>query len=196
MSPNPSGIGDTLGLTSPPPDGRQVEVVRTYLSMPDLSALRPARPPSAERELLPLAPCSVADWRTLYGRIGGDWHWHDRDAWPDEVIAERLRDPNVFVYQIGARATDTPEQAGGFLELERHSDGAFEIVYLGLHADAMGMGLGGWLVETAVRRAFAHGDTRLWLHTCTLDSPAALPNYLARGFAADRTETYTTWLPR
>jgi hypothetical protein len=27
----------------------------------------------------------------------------------------------------------------------------------------------------------------VWLHTCTLDSPAALPNYLARGFEVVRT---------
>jgi hypothetical protein len=28
------------------------------------------------------------------------------------------------------------------------------------------------------------------LHTCTLDSPHALPNYKARGFSPYRTETY------
>ncbi len=31
---------------------------------------------------------------------------------------------------------------------------------------------------------------RVWLHTCTLDHPNALPNYLARGFTPYRTETY------
>ncbi len=174
---------------------RTVEVVRTYLSLPDLAALNPARPPRVERVLAPLDPCSVADWRTLYARIGADWHWHDRDAWPDSEIAARLCSPHVSVYQVAARATDTPEQAGGFLELERSPDGAVEIVYLGLHSDSIGLGLGGWLVESAVRRAYALGATRVWLHTCTLDSPAALPNYLARGFVADRTETYTARLP-
>ena len=34
----------------------------------------------------------------------------------------------------------------------------------------------------------------MWLHTCTLDSPAALPNYLAGGFDPVRTETYETEL--
>ena len=32
----------------------------------------------------------------------------------------------------------------------------------------------------ALRRGFELGD-RVWLHTCTLDSPQALPNYEARG---------------
>jgi hypothetical protein len=35
------------------------------------------------------------------------------------------------------------------------------------------------------------GATRVWLHTCTLDSPVALPNYEARGFVRYRSETYT-----
>jgi len=32
----------------------------------------------------------------------------------------------------------------------------------------------------------------VWLHTCTLDSPNALPNYRARGFRPYRTERYET----
>ena len=43
----------------------------------------------------------------------------------------------------------------------------------------------------AAREAWALGPNRVWLHTCTLDSPRALPNYKARGFEAFRTETYT-----
>jgi GNAT superfamily N-acetyltransferase len=66
-----------------------------------------------------------------------------------------------------------------------------EIAYLGLDRRAFGRGLGGWLVTEAARTAFAWGATRVWLHTCTLDSPAALPNYLARGFSIEKTETYT-----
>jgi hypothetical protein len=30
----------------------------------------------------------------------------------------------------------------------------------------------------------------VWLHTCTLDDPAALPNYLKRGFASYKEEVY------
>jgi hypothetical protein len=30
----------------------------------------------------------------------------------------------------------------------------------------------------------------VWLHTCTLDDPAALPNYRARGFRPYKQETY------
>lgn len=44
-------------------------------------------------------------------------------------------------------------------------------------------------------RRVAMGANRLWLHTCTLDGPAALPNYRARGFVPFRTEHYETELP-
>ena len=50
------------------------------------------------------------------------------------------------------------------------------------------LGLGGWLLTRAVERAWAvEGTRRVWLHTCELDSPAALANYEARGFVATGT---------
>ena len=45
------------------------------------------------------------------------------------------------------------------------------------------LGVGGWLLTRAVERAWeVEGTRRVWLHTCDLDSPAALGNYRARGF--------------
>ena len=52
-------------------------------------------------------------------------------------------------------------------------------------------GWGKYLLTEAAREAWRRGPARVWLHTCTLDHPAALPNYLARGFRPVREETYT-----
>jgi hypothetical protein len=52
----------------------------------------------------------------------------------------------------------------------------------------MGRGLGGAMLTRAVHEAFAMGGQRVWLHTCTLDSPRALPGYKARGFREYRTQ--------
>jgi hypothetical protein len=41
-----------------------------------------------------------------------------------------------------------------------------------------------------VSAAWALAPTRVWLHTCTLDAKAALPNYLARGFRPFKEERY------
>jgi GNAT superfamily N-acetyltransferase len=67
-----------------------------------------------------------------------------------------------------------------------------EIVYFGLVPSYIGLGLGGALLSEAVREAWRFGGARVWLHTCTLDSPHALPNYKARGFRPYRVEQYET----
>jgi GNAT superfamily N-acetyltransferase len=59
----------------------------------------------------------------------------------------------------------------------------------------IGQGLGRALLTKAVDVSWSLRPTRVWLHTCTLDHPAALANYLARGFKVMRTERYTVELP-
>ncbi len=83
----------------------------------------------------------------------------------------------------------------GYFELEAHADASAEIVYFGLLPEFHGRGLGGFLLSEAVREAWATGAPRVWLHTCTLDSPAALPNYLARGFRPFKEERYVAEIP-
>ncbi len=60
---------------------------------------------------------------------------------------------------------------------------------------SLGRGLGKHLLSCAVRDAWALAPSRVWLHTCTLDHPAALPNYEKRGFARYKTETYEVNFP-
>ncbi|WP_411278978.1 GNAT family N-acetyltransferase [Gemmatimonas sp.] len=157
--------------------------------------LVPGQPPDVPAALERIDPCSVETWRGLYRQIGAPWHWHDRDAWEHHAIASHLARQDVQIFRViaefGAEWTDPT----GFLELERHMDGSVEIAYIGLDQRVLGRRLGAWLVSEAVRTAFAWGATRVWLHTCTLDAPAALPNYLARGFCVTRAETYSDTNP-
>jgi GNAT superfamily N-acetyltransferase len=62
------------------------------------------------------------------------------------------------------------------------------VAYFGLLPAFHGQGLGGFLLTHALRRAFELAP-RVCLHTCTLDGPAALPNYQARGLRPFRTQT-------
>ena len=57
-----------------------------------------------------------------------------------------------------------------------------EIVSFGLLPGFAGRGLGGALLATVTQAAWDDGAERVWLHTCSLDSPAALPSYERRGF--------------
>jgi GNAT superfamily N-acetyltransferase len=74
-------------------------------------------------------------------------------------------------------------------------DSSVEIAYFGLLPRAIGQGLGKHLLSCAVRDAWALEPARVWLHTCTLDHPHALPNYRMRGFAPYKTETYEVNFP-
>lgn len=122
-------------------------------------------------------------YRRLYREVGEPWFWHDRREWTDEQLTDLLASPNVAIWEVS-----TGEGSAGYFELQRHDDGSVEIVYLGLLPGFMGRGLGGPMLTRAVEEAWNMGAARVWLHTCTLDSERALPNYRARGFREYRSE--------
>ena len=74
----------------------------------------------------------------------------------------------------------------GYYEL-LPADGEVQIAHFGLLPAFHGRGLGGALLEHALRRGFELG-TRVWVHTCTLDGPHALANYRARGLVPYRVD--------
>jgi GNAT superfamily N-acetyltransferase len=164
-------------------------VRRTYLELRTPADLRPARPSGLAGRVERLAPCPPDLYRWLYRDVGERWHWRDRLAWTDDQLARHLaRDAvSVFVLRVS-------EDVAGYFELEHHDDGSVEIAYFGLRPAFFGRGLGGELLTRAVQEAWRIGATRVWLHTCTLDSPRALPNYLARGFVPFKEEWYVAEL--
>ncbi len=162
-----------------------IHVTRTYLEMTDPAELRrtPLEPGLRfEKVLL----CPVPFFRFLSREVGRHNRWTDRLRWTDEQCRAHLDQPGVelwVLYSAGAPA--------GYAELARHDDASVEIAYFGLLPDFIGHGLGKQLLTATVERAWALGARRVWLHTCTLDSPAALPNYRGRGFRSFKTEHYT-----
>ena len=161
------------------------QAVRTYLQMHSRSELQPAPCPSPATAVEPVEQCPPALWRRLYTEVGREYHWIDRLQWTDGEIARYLADPGLELWIM--REAGEP---AGYFELRRHVDGAVEIAYFGLMPQAIGRGLGKYLLTRAVERAWEHGATRVWLHTSSLDHSSALPNYLARGFTIWKQETY------
>ena len=159
--------------------------VRTYLEMRDRSALHSARVSDPDVAVDAVGAWTPGFWRHLYTEVGRRYHWVDRLGWSDEDISRYLGDPAVSLWVMSVGG-----QVAGYFELRREPDGAVEIVYFGLFEPFIGRGLGGHLLTEAVERAWDLGATRVWLHTNTLDHPAALPNYLKRGFTVFRTEQY------
>ena len=168
-----------------------VDVVRTYLELRSADQLRPADAHDPDIRFEPRPAIAVADYRRLYREVGESWYWRDRNAWSDEKLNAYLASATVFVWECVVASGET----AGYFELERHDDGSVEIVYFGLVMAFTGRGLGKAMLTRAAEEAWALGASRVWLHTCTLDSPRALPNYTARGFEAYRTEKFVVQLP-
>ncbi|MGH7626866.1 MAG: GNAT family N-acetyltransferase [Gemmatimonadaceae bacterium] len=166
-----------------------VTVTRTYLQVTGPDQVRGApldRSVTLERGDL----CSPSFYRRLYADVGRDYHWRDRMNWTDEEIASYLAQPDVTLWIARVNG-----EVAGYFELRADPDHSTEIVYFGLLPPFTGKGLGKQLLTAAASRAWAGGATRVWLHTCTLDNPAALPNYTARGFMPFRREQYEVTLP-
>jgi GNAT superfamily N-acetyltransferase len=152
-------------------------VVTHHLEMTHPAQLIPARQPSAPFALVQVEiPCPALN-RFLYTAVGGDWYWLDRLGWSYEQWRRYLERDGVETWV--AYVTGTP---AGYFELESQADGNVEIAYFGLLPQFIGQGLGGALLTATVERAWTIGARRVWVHTCSLDHPNALPGYQARGF--------------
>ncbi len=168
----------------------QVAVVVTHLELGSREQLRPstADPQGVQlrQEREPEASSIAA---AMYRRVGSAWNWRDRLTWTPVEWANAINQPGVELWTLGEDGLLI-----GYFELELRDEIA-EVKYFGLTPEGMGRGLGGWLLIRAVERAWARGAARVILNTCTLDSPAALPNYLARGFRLVRVEHQERELP-
>jgi GNAT superfamily N-acetyltransferase len=162
-----------------------IDVTRTYLAMSAPADLTPAARPEGDLRVERAGFCPTAFFRYLYAEVGRPYRWTDRLAWSDERVRAYLDAGDVTVHVLYVEGAPA-----GYFELKRHEDGSTEIAYFGLMGDYIGRGLGGWLLTRAVETAWAGGPQRVWLHTCTLDHPNALRNYLRRGFQPVRQEVY------
>ena len=171
------------------PNGRAsdtMEVTRTYLEMRKPSLLRPAHNDDPLIKIELQHDCSAELFRFLYAEVGKNYYWTDRLPWTDEQIAAYLQQPEVSMWLM-----TYDRETAGYFELKKCDDGSTEIAYFGLMPEFIGRGLGKHLLTCATEQAWADGANRVWLHTCTDDDPAALPNYLKRGFKPFKTEKYT-----
>jgi GNAT superfamily N-acetyltransferase len=159
--------------------GRGVtEVTVWHLEMRDPGWLRPAPIPP-----LPLVigraeePVPELN-RFLYASVGGDWYWVDRLGWTYAAWEAWVDRPEHETWLAHVRGS-----LAGYLELEQQPGGDVEVAYFGLLPRFIGRGIGGPLLTAGVERAWAlAGTRRVWVHTCSLDGPAARANYEARGF--------------
>jgi GNAT superfamily N-acetyltransferase len=157
-------------------------VTTWYLEMTEPEQLRPARPVDGF-DVVRIEPPDPELSARLYAAVGGPWQWTDRLGWDLDRWRAHLDGDTIETWL--ARLGGEP---AGYAELV-HEDGVVELASFGLLPGFAGRGLGGALLASVTAAAWERGARRVWLHTCSLDSPAALPSYERRGFRRYHEET-------
>ena len=146
--------------------------------------------PRCDLEIERLWRPTNAAYLELYRSVGSNWNWVDRLVMSNENLEAILGDDRVEVFVL-----HVAEQAAGFAELDRRQDGEIELAYFGLSPPFVGQGLGKYFLNWTLHTAWSHGPRRVWVHTCDLDHPAALPTYLKAGFCVYDEKTVDQLVP-
>jgi GNAT superfamily N-acetyltransferase len=170
------------------PRGKIVAVV-THLEMTERPVI-PRDPAGAWTLRRVEAP--ELDWfRDLYRRIGEEWLWFSRLQMADADLAAMIQSPRVEMYALVHDGRDE-----GVLELDFDERGQCELRLFGVTAKLIGSGAGRWLMNRALELMWSRPVTRVWVHTCTFDHPAALAFYQRSGFRPFRRQIEISDDPR
>lgn len=161
---------------TPVPDGELAAVV-TYLEMRERPVVEV---PTSPLRLRRIERPSLAGYRDLFRLVGAPWLWFSRLGMTDEALAGIIQHLSVELFAV----EDQSGRDAGMLELDFREEAECELAFVGLVPELSGKGHGRWLLAEAVNRAWREGITRVHVHTCSLDHPAALAAYRRVGFTA------------
>lgn len=152
----------------------EIAAVVTYLEMLEPPPAEPL--PESLLALVHHPHPSPEQYRTLFRKVGARWLWFSRLAMDDARLAASIGELHIVVDAAGVEV--------GMIELDFSVPGDCELAFIGLVPELAGQGHGHWLLAEALRLAWRDGVTRVHVHTCTLDHPAALAAYRRAGFVA------------
>jgi len=159
-----------------------MKIKTTYLQMFALPQ-RLVPPPRDGITVIHAKKPTIAYYRFLYDAVGRDYEWTSRKKLSDAALAAVIHDPRDEVHVLFVDGVPA-----GFAELDRREESEIELVQFGLMPEFIGQGLGRYFLQWAIDQAWRYSPKRFWLHTCTKDHPAALPNYLKAGFSIYKEE--------
>jgi ribosomal protein S18 acetylase RimI-like enzyme len=120
----------------------------------------------------------------FYKEVGKNFFWRDRLKWSDQDWLDYINNDFFKLYIL----KNNNKLAGYYELLYEPKTASIEIPYFGIFKEFYGKKIGGYLLTDALSTSFKQKITKVWVHTCTLDHPNALKNYLARGMKIFKTE--------
>ena len=160
-----------------------IPVQRNFLELKDLKNLRTNSTNKSKYLVKKIKPDFQLN-KFFYKQVGKKHRWIDRLSWTDEKWINYISNKNLETYIICEC-----EELVGFFELLHNPElQETEISYFGLLEEYIGKGIGGYALSVAIKKSFEKNIRRVWLHTCTLDHPNALKNYIARGMTVFKKE--------
>ena len=160
-----------------------IHVQRNFLELTDLKNLKTNSIKKNKYSVKKIKPDFQLN-KFFYKQVGKNHRWIDRLSWSDEKWIKYISNKNMETYII----SDSYELVGFFELLYNPELKETEISYFGLLEEYIGKGIGGFALSVAIKKSFEKNIRRVWLHTCTLDHPNALKNYIARGMTVFKKE--------
>ncbi len=159
--------------------GAEVDYTVTFLEMTARPTWPyPPQPAGAAATLIAADDPPVWYFLSLYDAVGRDYCWEDMHHVPEDKLRAMLHHPEVTLWTL--HRNGWPH---GFYLLDGREAKQVDLAYFGLVPEAVGSGLGTWLLRTAVLAAWDRpGTRRVTVNTCSLDHPRALATYQKVGF--------------
>ncbi|MEW4467123.1 GNAT family N-acetyltransferase [Parasphingorhabdus sp. JC815] len=180
-------MGDNPVTISKVPDGKLAAVV-TYFEMTQKPEIFGNK---TDLTLMAWDRPDLEEYRKLFRQVGDDWLWFGRLLLTDDELRSAIHDPNVKIFKAMYDGNTV-----GFVELDFSQPEQCEISYFGLIPEMNGKGRGSIMMAQTLERAWKDGIKRVWLHTCTNDSPRAPVFYERVGFTAYKREIEIATDPR
>ena len=161
-----------------------IEVQRYYLEINSIKDLLEIAKPSNIYEVNLIDPPDFQLNKFFYKQIGKNYRWIDRLVWNEKKWFEYVNnlDVKTFVLKEENNLVGYSEQILNKKKLD------CEIAYFGILEDYFGKKLGSYLLSETIKKSFAFGVKRVWVHTCSLDHKYSLKNYLSRGMKIFKNE--------
>lgn len=154
-----------------------IEKTITYnLEMNSASDFKPKEGYKEVLEIKPISNDVFQQWSLFVG-VGLPWRWYSRLKWSPDEWKQYFNNNDSRTFLAFHK-----NNLVGYFELLPSKNKVVEITFFGLFPQYTGAGFGGYLLSHAIEIAWLENASKIWLHTCTADHKAALPNYLARGF--------------